>query len=101
MYDLSISPSFSQCMRKNIYHGFAIYISEVFQMSRVIRQGCSVSALLFVISVEILATKIRQCSSLNGLTLVLMRNQRRLRSTLMMQYYFLIIKKNYVLHLML
>ena len=35
-------------------------------MSRGIRQGCSVSALLFVISVEILATKITQCSSLNG-----------------------------------
>ena len=35
-------------------------------MSRGIRQGCWVSALLFVISVEILATKIRQCSSLNG-----------------------------------
>ena len=35
-------------------------------MSRGIRQGCLVSALLFVISVEILATKIRQCSSLNG-----------------------------------
>ena len=43
------------------------HVSEVFQMSRGIRQGCSVSALLFVISVEILATKIRQCSSLNGL----------------------------------
>ena len=35
-------------------------------MSRGIRQGCSVSALLFVISVEILATKIRQCLCLNG-----------------------------------
>ena len=35
-------------------------------MPRGIRQGCSVSALLFVISVEILATKIKQCSSFNG-----------------------------------
>ena len=38
------------------------HLSEVFQMFRGIRQGCSVSALLFILSVEILATKIRQCS---------------------------------------
>ena len=42
------------------------YLSTLFQISRGIRQGCPVSALLFILSVAILATKIRQCSSLNG-----------------------------------
>ena len=36
------------------------HISEVFQISCGIRQGCPVSALLYVLSVEVLATKIRQ-----------------------------------------
>ena len=42
------------------------YLSKIFQIFRGIRQGCPVSALLFKLSVEILATKISQCSSLNG-----------------------------------
>ena len=42
------------------------HISEVFQISRGIRQGCPVSALLNVLSVEVLATKIRQSQSLKG-----------------------------------
>ena len=42
------------------------YLSEVFRISRGIRQGCPVSALLFILSVEILFTKIRYFSSLKG-----------------------------------
>ena len=42
------------------------YLSDTFQISRGIRQGCPVSALLFVLSVEMLATKIRKCQLLKG-----------------------------------
>ncbi len=42
------------------------YLSDTFKLSRGIRQGCPVSALLFILSVEILAVKIRKCTSIKG-----------------------------------
>lgn len=37
-------------------------------MQRGIRQGCPVSALLFVLVIEIQAVQIRKCKDINGLT---------------------------------
>ena len=45
------------------------YISEHFELERGIRQGCPVSALLFVLAVEVLALKVRQCPNLKGLNI--------------------------------
>ena len=42
------------------------YISETFSIYRGIRQGCPVSALIFILSVEILGLKIRQHNQLKG-----------------------------------
>ena len=42
------------------------YLSETFEITRGVRQGCPVSSLLFILSAEILATKIRKSSSLKG-----------------------------------
>ena len=42
------------------------YISDWFEISRGITQGCPVSALIFVLCVEILAVKIRNNPSLQG-----------------------------------
>jgi len=45
------------------------YISDNFNILRGIRQGCPVSALLFILAVEILALKIRHSPSLKGFDL--------------------------------
>ena len=42
------------------------YLSETFHLTRGIRQGCPVSSLLFILSVEMLAVNIRKCTSLKG-----------------------------------
>ena len=42
------------------------HISETFDISRGIRQGCPVSALLFIICVEMLAKKVRSSEALSG-----------------------------------
>ncbi len=42
------------------------YISNSFELTRGIRQGCPVSSLLFILCAEILALKIRKCPSLKG-----------------------------------
>ena len=44
------------------------WISRLYKISRGIRQGCPLSALLFVISVEILACRIRQDNDIKGFT---------------------------------
>jgi hypothetical protein len=45
------------------------YISEAVNISRGIRQGCPVSALLFILAVETLGIKIRSSPHLNGLSI--------------------------------
>ena len=42
------------------------YLSESFSLHRGIRQGCPASALLFIIAVEMLAMKIRECDKIKG-----------------------------------
>ena len=43
------------------------WISEIFKNTRGIRQGCPLSALLFVISVEIMALRLRENKNINGI----------------------------------
>jgi len=45
------------------------WISESFKMKRGVRQGCPVSALLFIIAVEALAEKIKQDKNIQGIDL--------------------------------
>jgi hypothetical protein len=45
------------------------WISEIFKNSRGIRQGCPLSALLFVLSVEIMALRIRNNKDIKGFQL--------------------------------
>ena len=46
-------------------------VSDFFTLEKGVRQGCPLSALLFVISIEILACKIRQCKEISGIKLPL------------------------------
>ena len=43
------------------------WISEVFKNTRGIRQGCPLSALLFVLSVEIMASRLRSNTDFKGI----------------------------------
>ena len=43
------------------------YFSEEFALSRGVRQGCPVSALLFILCMEVLACNIRQNNMIGGL----------------------------------
>ena len=43
------------------------HLSDEFKMTRGIRQGCPVSALIFILSIEILGLKIRQQDEIKGL----------------------------------
>ena len=45
------------------------WLSEFFPVNSGIRQGCNFSPLAFVLAVEILAIKIRQCNKINGILL--------------------------------
>jgi hypothetical protein len=45
------------------------WVSECFSQSRGIRQGCPLSALLFIIATEIMATVIRKCNKVKGICL--------------------------------
>ena len=42
------------------------HLSETFNIQRGIRQGCPISALLFILCTEILAIKIRSCEEIKG-----------------------------------
>jgi len=67
-------PSFKQWI-KTIYNSPVCmiknngYLSDKFSISRGVRQGCPVSALLFVLCIEILGVKIRQHEELRGFDL--------------------------------
>ena len=43
------------------------YISESFKLSRGVKQGCPLSAYLFIIAIEMLAAKIRSNNNIKGL----------------------------------
>jgi hypothetical protein len=43
------------------------WIFEIFKNTRGIHQGCLLSALLFVISVEIMALRLRENKNINGI----------------------------------
>jgi len=45
------------------------YITNYFKISRGVRQGCPLSAFLFILAVELLATKIRQLEDCKGIPL--------------------------------
>ena len=45
------------------------WLSEFFPVNSGIRQGCNFSPLAFVLAVELLAIKIRQCNKINGILL--------------------------------
>ena len=45
------------------------YYSGYFKITRGIRQGCLISALLFLIVAEIIAIKLRQCNNIKGVTI--------------------------------
>ncbi len=47
------------------------WISQSFQLSRGIRQGCPVSALLFIVTMEIMALNIKQSNSIKGIEISL------------------------------
>ena len=47
------------------------WVSENFKNSRGIRQGCPLSALLFVLAVEIMALKFRNSNEVKGITIKL------------------------------
>ena len=55
------------------------WISEVFQNSRGIRQGCPLSALLFVISVEIMALRLRGNVDIKGIQIKLDGNTHSIK----------------------
>ena len=48
------------------------YISEVFDMERGVRQGCPISPLLFILTLELLARDIRQNAKVKGIKLASM-----------------------------
>ena len=54
-------------------------LSEPFTLERGVLQGCTVSPMLFVIGVEILALKIRQGNQIKGITLPVPNSPKSIR----------------------
>ena len=55
------------------------WLSEFFEVNSGIRQGCPFSPLAFILSVELLAIKIRQAEDINGITLPYMDGQKSVK----------------------
>jgi len=51
-------------------------VSDFFQLEKGVRQGCPLSALLFILSIETLACKIRQSKNINGIKLPLQNYEK-------------------------
>ena len=45
------------------------YISSAFHVNCGVRQGCPISPLIYVLSAELLACKVRQCKNIHGIAL--------------------------------
>ena len=69
------------------------HYSEYFKLSRSIRQGCPISALLFILVVKILAIRIRNDDTINGISI----NETEYKVSMMADNTTLILKDIYSL----
>ena len=58
------------------------WVSENFKNSRGIRQGFHLSALLFVLSVEIMALNLRSCKDIKGITVTFCNSKEDVLKTM-------------------
>ena len=58
-------------------------MSETFDIKRGIRQGCPVSSLIFILCMEVLAGKIKQCNDIQGIKL---KFQQQTKHVKLVQY---------------
>jgi hypothetical protein len=66
------------------------WVSEIFKNSRGIRQACPLSALLFILSVEIMALRLRSNKNIKGITITIDNKiiLCKFRNTQMMHIFF-------------
>ena len=78
----NFGPSFIKWIETIYYQPVACvknngHFSDTFGISRGIRQGCPVSALLFIVCAEILGTRIRSCNTLGGSFLAVLKSRSK------------------------
>ncbi len=84
MKQFNFGPDFLQCINK-LYNNSQLcvknngFISERFSVSRGIKQGCPLSALLFIISVEIMALNIKQNTEIKGYRMCRGKDEREVK----------------------
>ena len=72
-------------------------VSEMFKNTRGIRQGCPLSVLLFVLSVEIMTSRLRNNKDIKGSQIKIdEKTHSRYRNSLMTQLYFVRLKKKFI-----